>query len=472
MAALPTDQDATQYLAQITALPIGANAEVYGALAKLVEHINGANNFSTEKAAYGYIEPGFRLVVPGTLQNQIPTNMSEPANLGILSILSIAYWNYIRLRNTGATSDHALFVSIYRARLVANGYLYRSRENRSVTVDEVDYPDNCVDFSRHAASAGFNTALQAATTDQGRIRVYIEHGANNNFKRFLGLCGSEMGVSIFKHLLLTANQYAACTYLVFRQFGHHYTSEYEAKYNVLWKATTLDTSIAYPGHEMMHRNAIHSFGVRSLHEKFFQLKTAGRLAETFLDRQDVSPCGTAVIGTCAAAIELMKSLPLWETLYAAYQNQIDTLAGQAQMLKNSEAAIQYHKNARLFGKSPRKLDPNTAYSMAPIAKGFIQSLGDTSDLSKQKTLDKRAQQNPVMVELLAGVINNSMEKIISTGDLSIVAPKGIRRQRRTPGALDRAVGGGVQIVQEAGEPVVEEESSDDGDEEEDEGDNE
>jgi hypothetical protein len=120
----------------------------------------------------------------------------------------------------------------------------------------------------------------------------------------------------------------------------------------------------------------------------------------------------------------MRSLPLWDTFYAAYHNTIDTLESQAKALKgsNAEAAIRYHKNARLFGKTREIPDTKYAEALASYAKGFITSLGPRSDLSKQRTLDKKANQNPINVTLMSNLIESAADKIIESGDLSSIIP--------------------------------------------------
>jgi len=64
------------------------------------------------------------------------------------------------------------------------------------------------------------------------------------------------------------------------------------------------------------------------------------------------------------------------------------------------------------------METETAQALAPIAKGFITALGDEADLSKQKALDKRAQQNPLMVQVINNAIIRITRSIARTGDMS------------------------------------------------------
>jgi len=423
----------------------------------LSEGINGPNQFSQESAAYGYIERHFRLAIPFTMGPMLTTlsNASDrddfdPAQyMNSLQQISIIYWNWLRLKNGGVDSNNAFFIAAYRARLVYLGYLYTTKEARAVTIDEVDFTNRMVDHhsvdflgpiearsaigtrgepgyvpAQEARTASdYYTAYRAARSNAARLRAYIDHGTDNTFKRFISYALNEERAAVMKHISLSAQQYAAMTYLVFRQHGHHYKSEFENKYNVLWKATTLESSDKHPGNELLHRAAIHSFGIKTLHVKFFTYLAKNRLAETFIDRQDVAPAGTAIIATCYAAIELMKSLPIWDQVQASYGPQIKILEAQAKQLKNAKEAIKYHKNARLFGVQRFQFDTATAQALAPIAKGFIEALGPDADLSRQKALDKRAQQNPLMASLVEEVINRVTRKIARTGDISIFAKK-------------------------------------------------
>jgi hypothetical protein len=254
----------------------------------------------------------------------------------------------------------------------------------------------------------------------------MQHGTDDHFKKFLGFMTTKTGIT--SYVTMAATQFAASSYLVFRQMGHHFKSELEGKYNVLWKATTLERPNFVPSNSEIHRSAIHSFGVYVLHEMFFRNLDAGLLAETYVERSDVTPCGVAVIKTCWASISLMKSLPIWNSLYKAYKEQIDELEEQAMQLNDARAAIKYHKNARLFGRNRAHLDPTSAYSLAPVAKGFLDSMSVEADIKKQKALDKRASQNPVAVAMIANVIIGIMDRITSSGDLAKALPSSDRPQ--------------------------------------------
>jgi len=418
----------------------------------LAEGINGPNTFSTESAAYGYIARHLRLVVPVAMREKITrltinSYTEEPAPdrfLNVVDQLCLMYWNFVRMHRAGVNRDIAFFIAAYRTRLIYLGYLYTTRDDRSVTIDEVDFTALARDFhgtayvtarERVAAigipgeegyqaevtgrrASAYATAFNLANNNQERIQAYVEHGLDENFKRFIRLAMSEEYADIIKHVVLAAQQFAASTYLVFRQLGHHYKTEFDLKYNILWKATTLEKHAKYPGNEAIHRWAIHSFGVKALHDKFYHSLKLEKLADTFKDRQDVAPAGTAVIATCYAAIELMKGLPVWSQMYAAYKVQIDALEKQAKVLKEGEKAIRFHKNARLFGETRYVMETETAQALAPIAKGFITALGDEADLSKQKALDKRAQQNPLMVQVINNAIIRITRSIARTGDMS------------------------------------------------------
>jgi len=455
------------------------------------EGVNGPNQFSTESAAYGYIARHLRVVIPRNLydllrgltrdsftDNPMPGNFINP-----VQNLTIMYWNFVRLVNGGVNREQAFFVAAYRARLIYLGYLYPDRADRAVTIDEVDFWEGATDF--HSAEADFpiraiaeqgergtpgyrpavaqregnayGRAYNAAADDNERIAAYYAHGNDQKFKRFISYAMTEANLAVLKHISFSAQQYAAMTYLVFRQHGHHYKTDFDAKYNVLWKATTIDSSPRYPGNEMIHRNAIHSFGVKILHQKFFQNINNQKLAETFVDRQDVAPAGTAVIATCHAAIELMKALPIWDQMYMAYKPQIDALAVQAKKLKDAARAIRYHKNARLFGEQRFELNAEVAHALAPIAKGFIESLGPEADLSKQKALDKRAQQNPLIASLVASVIDKVTRQIARSGDISAFTKGEMKKKVE-------AAGTGATIT-EVEEEEEEEEESEEGEEE-------
>jgi hypothetical protein len=374
-------------------------------LAILAEDVNGPNTFSLENAAYGYIEKYQRLVLPLIFKSEIDDE--GVSSLDVMQLFVVMYYNYLRLRSGGLNESDSFFIAAYRARLIDLGYLYPNKESRSVTIDEVDWSNTAKDYvgDMYRFNNTYKACIDEEVTDEDQIRIFIEQSPDTPFKKFMYFVTQEAQAGVIKHLTFASEQYASMTYLVFRQHGHHYKQEFDQKYNTLWRATTIDSSPKYPGHELVHRVAIHSFGVKCLHEMFFENITKGKLAETFIDRQDVAPSGTAVVATCWASFELMKSLPIWDDLNSAYKQQIAELESQAKKLKDAEDAIKYHRNARLFGKSRFQLDVSIAHSLAPVAKGFIVSLGTDSDLSKQRALDKRASQNPLIVMTVTSVID-------------------------------------------------------------------
>lgn len=419
---MATNLDDTAILNTVQAIPDAQTRVAVEKLQMLAEPINGPNSFNLETAAYGYITREERLVIPGSLKAFIPHNIGEEVALNTVQLMGIAMYNYVRMRKMNLSEDHALYIALYRARLISLGYLLRDKEDRKVTVDEVDYPDRVIDPHTYDYSNTdeYKKAIDEAKNEQDQMLAALKYSSSANFKSFLSLVFSK--VNILSHVTLVATQIAASTYLVFRQMGHHYKAELENKYTVLWKATTLELPTFMPSNAHLHRTAVHSFGVYTLHEKFFSNKDASRLAETYVDRSDVTPCGVAVINTCWASIKLMQSLPLWAGLYSAYKMQIDTLQQQAGRLKDAKAAIKFHKNAKLFGVTREYLDPTSAYALAPVAKGFLESMEGEPDIKKQKALDKRANQNPLAVTLISNVIITVMNKIQNEGNIAKALP--------------------------------------------------
>jgi hypothetical protein len=405
----------------------------------LGEGLNGENEFNTEKAAYGYIEHHFRIVIPKSMQDKMPIGFVEEIELNPIEQYTIMFWNFLRLKRGGVDEKTAFFIAAYRARLIKLGYLYKTREQRAVTVDEVDYLGNAVDFHQHGLKNNekYKKMIANAKEPEDYLNAYIEVGDHDQFKKFIKFCCTEDNLKMMKHLVFCASQYAAATYLVFRQHGHHYQQDLRQKYEILWRATTLPNGkdFGVPDHEMIHRAAIHSFGVKVLHQKFYFLKRSSKLAETFIDRSDVAPCGSAMVSTCYATINLLKSLPIWESIYRAYKVQIDALTMEAVKLKDAEEAIKYHKNAKLFGVIGYRINTDVASSLAPVAKGFIDSLGADVDLAKQKTLNKRANQNPVVVSTISKIIRGVMNQAAREGDIDVMAVRQIETAKEAKGEV-------------------------------------
>jgi hypothetical protein len=201
----------------------------------LAEPINGPNSFNLETAAYGYITRDERLIIPSAYRERMPESPTDVPDLNIVEVLVIAFYNFLRLKSAGKTEDTALFLALYRARLVKLGYLMRSKENRRVTVDEVDYHEQALDHHARlmASSTEYRTEFQAATNETRRIRSFIRRAPSSAFKKFVSLVLSKP--DMFQHITMVATQYAASTYLVFRQHGHHWKEDLEGKYNIMWR---------------------------------------------------------------------------------------------------------------------------------------------------------------------------------------------------------------------------------------------
>lgn len=414
----------------------------------LAEGMNGPNTFDITKASYGYIEPHQRLSVPADLRDKIQANTLALSGLNmhyengvakeslpkstidIVDLLRITMANYARLTRGGINQEHAFFIATLRARLIQNGYLFVDQKERSVTINEVDWINNVPNEHKvlYDSNAEYKATYDTLNGTGDKLLHIIGHVPEGSFKKFFRYCMADKNVGIIQHIVLMADQYAAMLYLVFRQHGHHWTKDYEQKYNIMFKATTLDSHPSYPGHELVMRVAMHSFGIKCFHQKFWELLECQKLAETFVDRSDVAPSGTAVVATCAAAFRSLMGVPVWDSLYVAYKPQIDSLFKTADGLKgkNAKSAVKFHKNARLFGVDRMHIDTVHAEALAAVAKGYIMALGDTSDLNRQKALDKRAAQNPLMVQVMTSVILKIADRLSNQEDaLQIISSRAL-----------------------------------------------
>jgi len=422
-----TTEEAVPYLKNVDVPTPEDDQKTYNMLVYLGEGVNGPNTFDMEKAAYGYIERHLRVIIPNSLKAKLPLKSTDEVKFHPVELFSIMYWNYIRLRRGNVDEKRAFFIAAYRTRLIKLGYMLRTKEARSVTVDEVDFPESISDFHQDALeySKEYASAQEELENDAQALSLYVKHGKEVTFKKFLKMCWSDNNVAVMKHLVFSASQYAAATYLVFRQHGHHYQPELKQKYETLWRATTISTAqnLGVPEAQAIHRDAIHSFGVKILHDKFFELMAKGKLAETFVERSDVAPCGAALVATCYAAINLLRSLPIWQSIWAAYGPQIKELQQEAAKLSQAKSAIKYHKNARLFGVQRAHINTEAAAALAPIAKGFIDSMGEEADLNRQKTLNKRAGQNPIVVGTIARIVRKVMMAASRDGDIGAMAQR-------------------------------------------------
>jgi len=432
----------------------------------LAEGMNGPNTFDVSKANYGYVKQHERMAIPADLKakiEQTTKNLTDikqfykngefdaampTSSIDINDLLRIAMCNYACLTRGGIPSEASFFIAILRARLIQNGYLYVNKKERCVTVDEVDWIVDCEDPHKdlYMTNSAYKAKYDAKSSEAEKLLEIVANIADSPYKKFVRYSLSEKSVVTIQHLVLMADQYAAMLYLVFRQHGHHYTPDYEKKYNIMFKATTLAAHPNYPGNENVMRVAMHSFGLKCFHDKFWDLLSCNKLAETFVDRADVAPSGTAVVATCAATFNSMKGVPVWDTIYTMYRESIDQLFLDAEMLKgnNAQDAIKFHKNARLFGKERHQLDPKHAEALATVAKGYIEALGPTSDLYMQKSLDKRAAQNPMMTTVMATIITKIADRLTSDENaIDILAARQNAQSTKMIAASGAASGGTV-----------------------------
>jgi len=401
-------------------------------VAIIAQDSNGPATYNVESAAYGNISNEFRLIIPNWVipllrNNALPDNLMG-INIDIIQQTQVAYMNWRRMVEENVAQDIALWIAIYRARLIKLGYLYHPAASRKVGVNEVDVDATVIDLMMNELTDGdgnltqFGNAFNAARDDSGKLMAYVTFGNDNRFRRFIAYMSTKL--EMVNDIVFTAENIAASTYLVFRQFGHHYTESLREKYTRIWAATTLAEPALFPGFDMAHRNAVHSFGLKSFHDNFYRNLRLNRLAETFRDRSNVAPCGTAMTATCYATIQLMKALPFWMNLHSAYSQQVDALENEYRKMGSGEEAIAFHKNASFFVDEAQvmKIDNSFAAVLAPLAKGFIDVAGEKSDIARQRTLDKRASQNPVMITMVSSVITAILDRVTERGDIASIAP--------------------------------------------------
>jgi len=437
----------------------------------LAEGINGPSTFDVESAAYGYIQGWQKLVVPKYVHDMLddPALKSTSKQLAgvdamtLLDVLFVAFCNYVKLRKGSETADAdskleeraCYWIAMYRARLVKQGYLYKSKEARAVTVDELHVQESAANpllkltkaDDRAAFSKDIAVPAQAAMALKAYYETITEAGPDGKptkltaWSRFISLYVDRPKVA--EDIVFTAEQVSAATYLVFRQFGHHYQASLKEKYEIMWKATTLAKPEMLPDLNAVHRIAIHSFGMRALHDKFWYNYDNGKLAETYRDRSTVAPCGAAQLMTANAALSLMEALPIWNTLYMGYATQIDTVRAEAKKMGSPRDMIVYHKNAKLFGVERKKANNEAAIPVAPIIKGWLNFQGKEAAMAGQRTLNKLAEQNPAIVTLVEAVLTGVIDKIASSGDVSALSTAMPGTRRAIQGARIEEVDSGA-----------------------------
>jgi len=378
----------------------------------LVEDLNGPSMYSSKRAMFGYISPHERLQIPSWLSPQLRTAAQDQAllHLSTVDVLEIAEMNYAALVGGGTSENDSLWVSLLRARWIQLGCLLRTRQDRAVPIDEVDEDTRAQSYDEQWEAAN---PIAATARDQYEVQKLNSADLGDAaFQTYI----KKISAALLNHVNQCATNLWALSAHIFRVRGHHYKAEFEDTIERTWKATTLDLPNTAPSWQVLVRVATHPFGVKALRDGFEFFLSQEALAPSFDVRKDAFPAGAAMIGTGYAVLQQMKSAAWWVEFSTLYQGLVDSVEHQhGEILK---APFRYHQAAGLYGEVKRDVDDTSVRALAPLLKGFITVEAAGTAISRQKTLDKHAEQNPATQERFAIYLEMLLNRVKQAKSLS------------------------------------------------------
>lgn len=331
---------------------------------------NGDDSADPDELAFGYIEPWERLPITADVQAVLRNGDTVPITLQMAKDL----WQLSRERLTGhQLSDNDVNVLIaLRINLIAQGFLYRSKRDRCVLVDEVDV-------------------------------VTVNRGA---FKQEEFAAWAKRYDWVKKFVAVIAGMVA----FVFRNRGHHWTEALDGLYQRVWAACVVKLAAdqQLPSWRTISRTGLHAFGVRALEDLWRVRANANKVPRALVIRRDSGPAGAAVITSAAAAIRASASETWFPYFLGKFYGVVLNILGTDELIKRNP--LSYHINARLYGMQKTDIDESLVAPVAPYLQAFIESLPEASPVRQIQALRKRASNNAAIVETFRELFLNLRAK--------------------------------------------------------------
>jgi hypothetical protein len=406
---------------------------------------NGDDTYSNDKALFGYIPTSDFLV--------LPTNYN-PKNLGDMSVrdlgkqnayldyvgeaanavayraaneyidaptnlikLKITLLNYVNLRGTIPDIAPAFYVCQLRLRWIMRRFLYSQLVDRKVTYDEVRQANPAIQIEKAINDA----PTLAALTDLGNTNALV--------KEYLEFSTTHIGLVWIKHSIKYAETWWAITEFLMRTKGHHFKQEYT---DVITKAfrsvSENNVDFEFPAwYHLITRVAIHPFGLKALVLGTYNSVAFGKLGNGLILRLSGAPNGFAAITTASAGISMLKTEFWYNEFEKTYKNSIVLIDAMAKQMIDDKYA--YHLAANLYGVVPKRvikvnnvdIDMARADMAVTAVAGVIQGYIVWSRLKTEgkitfsfgnaKSLEKRCQTNPTMVQKIVALLDLTMTTI-------------------------------------------------------------
>lgn len=338
----------------------------------LIADYNGDEEFKTDEAQFGYIDPKEYLILPNTrggsddFAQAIPVTTEEERKLAARFEVDVTCLNVPAL---GGNVDSIKYAYL-RAKLVAKGVLKAFgggiKGARKVYTNETRVA-NAEDVGKVTADIIASVKTFIASPE----RKFID----KHWRILVSICAHVLAVR-----------------------SHHYKEgvaaeqSYDNLYERLWKACAIDDRFPFTDLKKLYRTALHPFGLLAFSEIYADGIQNNRIPRTLMIRFDAMPAGAAKPGTALAIVNLMRAAAWFPWFRDAFVEEITRLEAAVELIKEDRYA--YHVAHNLYGKPVPKPDDQkvldeaiaSAHALAPYLVGYVNVECTNSPIQAQMTL--------------------------------------------------------------------------------------
>jgi hypothetical protein len=347
-------------------------------LDNLINAYNGAAVLQAGAIEWGFVEPEWYLALP--VNHGLPVNHAHVIdtnpfgdNLNVNHFLKA---NYARLMSPNALNqaDKALFITMLRYHAVRHGLLDMRLQERGVIESEYSVQNH--------QGADWDHALN-------NIPAHPQAQAISNYVK-------KYGDTIIQIM----------TY-VFCARGHHWQPEYDALYDRLLAANSIQkpNTWQFPTNRELFRQSLHCFGVRIPLEYTLYCKNNNRMGNPMTIRftPHAPIAGAAQALTTFAVLQEMRNEPWIGTFVSKFEPQVAEI--EAQVAEIRANPYEYHVASRILTGNPkRQFRPtfNAAFNrLIQLCLGYLDYLGRKNALSGQQTLTHHSGGPKALADVFA-----------------------------------------------------------------------
>jgi hypothetical protein len=391
--------------------------EQYDGLIAAIDLLNGPADYSDDKEALGYIDDSQKMRVPSKFKfgfDYVSRREVDLANaevhVDVLGGLTV----FDKERKIGELPEFDKLTSGDLMLLIAalNWDCFSDSENRPI----------CAFLRAALAVRGYLLKYEKeGWTDNGRhvyideVDVVSEEDCAKIFKQNIGALVNAINSDAVKFVIRNHVSMPIILDIVFVSRGHHFVGEdvaglivasqgetsgrysYGELYRAIFKASFPGEKEHFQNFKAIFRTALHPFGVyigRVLH-KVYALK--GKLQRALITRAKPAPAGAAKITTANAILKMMIGSPFLSSVSSNILGMADDIPAVAELIVTSPE--RYHQNSRLLGGLGLTKEEQLRYDralaaangIAPLLVGYVRTECADAPISKQKTLNKPAE---------------------------------------------------------------------------------